>query len=155
MRFEATISLLLALLLWDQIVLSVALVIPQTAASLPFQLPLQASQHSPNERRLLKRLRDGIIEKIWRIPVDSSSEACHMRTASLASKPPSKLLARYGGDVVLRFNIQSAEEAKALSEAANILFLDVWEFTSEWADVRLARDVVCLAPTRMTLNHDH
>ena len=54
------------------------------------------------------------------------------------------MLARYGGDVVLRFRIQTAEEAKALAEASNVLFLDIWEFTTEWVDIRLAKDVVSL-----------
>ena len=48
--------------------------------------------------------------------------------------------------MVLRFKIQTAEEAQALAEATNILFLDVWEFTSEWVDIRLSKDVVRLHP---------
>ena len=44
--------------------------------------------------------------------------------------------------MVLRFEIHTAEEARALAEASNILFLDVWEFTKDWADVRLAKEVV-------------
>ncbi|KAI9768137.1 MAG: putative metallocarboxypeptidase ecm14 [Candelina submexicana] len=56
--------------------------------------------------------------------------------------PPPALLARYGGDVVLRFNISTAEEAEALAEATITLFLDVWESTAEWADIRLAKDMV-------------
>ena len=51
-------------------------------------------------------------------------------------------MARYGGDLVLRFEINSIEEAKALAEAINVLFLDVWEFTTEWVDIRLSKDVV-------------
>ena len=44
---------------------------------------------------------------------------------------------------MLRFRLQTAQEAAAFSEAANILFLDIWEFTNEFVDVRIARDVVC------------
>lgn len=42
----------------------------------------------------------------------------------------------------MRFNIGSAEEASALAEAVNVLFLDVWEFNSDWVDIRLSKDVV-------------
>lgn len=43
---------------------------------------------------------------------------------------------------MLRFNITSEEEAIALAEAVNVLFLDVWEYNSEWVDIRLSKDVV-------------
>lgn len=46
--------------------------------------------------------------------------------------------------MVLRFKIGTAEEAQALAEATHILFLDVWEFNNEWADIRLSKDVVRL-----------
>ena len=62
--------------------------------------------------------------------------------SSTKAGPPSTLLARYGGDLVLRFEINSIEEAAALAEAVNVLFLDVWEFTTEWVDIRLSKDVV-------------
>ena len=146
MRFVLSFLSILVLLLWSRIELSTALATPQKSAPQPF--PASPQAHS-NERKLLTRLRDGIIDTIWRkAPVDLS-HASHSRGIPLISKPPSNLLARFGGDVVLRFTIQSAEEAKALSNAANILFLDVWEFTPKWADVRLAKDLVC--PTVRTL----
>lgn len=50
--------------------------------------------------------------------------------------------------MVLRFDIGSIEEAEALAEAVHILFLDVWEFTTDWVDIRLSKDVV-----RLTLAH--
>lgn len=52
--------------------------------------------------------------------------------------------ARYGGDMVLRFNITNEHEAAALAEASNTLYLDVWEFSENWVDIRLAKDVVRL-----------
>lgn len=55
---------------------------------------------------------------------------------------PANLLAKYGGDVVLRFNLSTPLEEKALAEAADTLFLDIWAFTSNWADVRLREDDV-------------
>jgi extracellular matrix protein 14 len=60
------------------------------------------------------------------------------------SQLPSTLLAKYGGDVVLRFNLSTSYEEQALAEAADTLFLDVWEFTSNWADIRLREDDVGL-----------
>jgi extracellular matrix protein 14 len=44
--------------------------------------------------------------------------------------------------VVLRFNLSTPHEEHALAEAADTLFLDVWEFTSNWADIRLREDDV-------------
>jgi hypothetical protein len=44
--------------------------------------------------------------------------------------------------MVLRFNITTAEEASALAEASSILFLDVWEFSDDWVDIRIAKDNV-------------
>ena len=44
--------------------------------------------------------------------------------------------------MVLRFNLSTPAEEKALAEAADTLFLDVWEFTNNWADIRLREDDV-------------
>lgn len=44
--------------------------------------------------------------------------------------------------MVLRFNLSTAAEEIALAEAADTLFLDVWEFTHNWADIRLREDDV-------------
>jgi len=52
------------------------------------------------------------------------------------------LRARYGNDIVLRFNISTAEEAVAIQEASDTLFLDIWEFHENWADIRLAKNMV-------------
>ena len=49
---------------------------------------------------------------------------------------------RYSGDVVLRFNISTNAEAKSLAEAADTLLLDVWEFSHDWVDIRLSKDIV-------------
>jgi extracellular matrix protein 14 len=55
---------------------------------------------------------------------------------------PNPLAARYGQDIVLRFNISTAEEAKAIAEASEDLYLDVWEFNENWVDIRLSKDTV-------------
>ncbi|OTA39525.1 hypothetical protein BTJ68_00567 [Hortaea werneckii EXF-2000] len=62
--------------------------------------------------------------------------------AKADAQAPPHTFARYGGDVVLRFNISTPDEAKSLAEAADTLLLDVWEFTQDWVDIRLAKDIV-------------
>ncbi len=44
--------------------------------------------------------------------------------------------------MVLRFILSTPSEEKALAEAADSLFLDVWEFTNSWADIRLREEDV-------------
>ncbi|KAI9773623.1 MAG: putative metallocarboxypeptidase ecm14 [Geoglossum simile] len=56
--------------------------------------------------------------------------------------PPLNLRTKYDGDIVLRFNVSTADEAKALAEAASVLFLDIWGSNNDWVDIRLAKDVV-------------
>ncbi|KAL8927535.1 MAG: hypothetical protein Q9208_002340 [Pyrenodesmia sp. 3 TL-2023] len=105
-------------------------------------LPSFYQQATP-ARSAFSRLRDGLIRSIWSTPCDERTKVSGAKALSAApSAPPSTLLARYGGDVVLRFNIGSAEEASALAEAVNVLFLDVWEFNSDWVDIRLSKDIV-------------
>ena len=53
-----------------------------------------------------------------------------------------QLRSRYDGDAVLRFNISTEGEARALANAIDTLFLDTWEFTPEWADIRVSKDIV-------------
>lgn len=101
-------------------------------------------------------LRDTAIEKIF--GGGGSAKTADAETAKedgqaaatgnrrpLSAQLPATLLAKYGGDVVLRFNITTVEEEAALAEAADTLFLDVWEFTNNWADIRLAEDDVSIS----------
>jgi len=46
--------------------------------------------------------------------------------------------------LVLRFNITTDVDAQAISEAANTLFLDVWDQSEDRVDIRLANDDVSL-----------
>lgn len=91
-------------------------------------------------------LRDNVVRLIWNVPSEDQLKITTPQTPIPTSNPPPSLLERYGGDLVLRFEIKSAVEASALAEAINVLFLDVWEFTSEWVDIRLSKDVVCFFP---------
>lgn len=87
-------------------------------------------------------LRDNVVRLVWNVPSEDQLRITSPQTPIPTSNPPPSLLERYGGDLVLRFEIKSAAEASALAEAINVLFLDVWEFTSEWVDIRLSKDVV-------------
>lgn len=95
-----------------------------------------------NVRGSFARLRDSLIHRIWGVPPrrhENQEKSTH-RSPSLSA--PANFRSRYSRDVVLRFKITSEEEAKALADVSDILYLDVWESTSEWVDVRLAKDVV-------------
>ena len=115
-------------------------------------------QQPPRTRSAFSRLRDGIIRSIWSVDCHEKGHTPGVKTiSSIPNTPPSAVLARYGGDVVLRFNISSAEEVTALAEAVHVLFLDVWEFNSDWVDIRLSKDVVpsLLGLLPPSLHHAH
>ena len=109
----------------------------------PFQIPFIPQQASSSIRPW-SRVRDHIIRFIWGIPERQQDGGCSGKADTSKNPAGPKQSARYGGDVVLRFKIRRAEEASALAEASNVLFLDVWEFTKEWVDVRLAKEVVSI-----------
>lgn len=71
-----------------------------------------------------------------------SATSITVTTKQSNSKLPSKVLAHYHRDVVLRFNLSTPYEEQMLANAADRLLLDVWEFTENWADIRLGEDVV-------------
>lgn len=75
---------------------------------------------------------------LWRIP--NNQQPIGPDKTKKGSGP---VAARYGQDIVLRFTLKTAEEALAFKEASSDLFLDVWEFNEDWADIRLAKDTVC------------
>lgn len=88
-------------------------------------------------------IRDTVVEKVvGPLPKagKASSKKPYPSSRASSSQLPENLLAKYGGDVVLRFNLTTAAEEKALAEVADTLFLDIWEFTDNWADIRLRED---------------
>jgi extracellular matrix protein 14 len=87
-----------------------------------------------------KRLTTTLIRKIWRPDVDNVVPT----PSSTSGGRSGRLAARYGQDIVLRFNVSTAAEAIAIAEASEDLYLDVWEFNEGWVDIRLAKEVVCL-----------
>jgi extracellular matrix protein 14 len=109
-------------------------------------------EQSPKHRSVFPQLtwlRDTAIEKVFGLTPKTVKPGCDKHTPRPASSQlPSTLLAKYGGDVVLRFNLSTPYEEQALAEAADTLFLDVWEFTNNWADIRLREDDVRLITTR-------
>ncbi|RJE25049.1 hypothetical protein PHISCL_02584 [Aspergillus sclerotialis] len=100
--------------------------------------PVHILSQSTDPKRPWIRFRDWVIESIWGIPKTPHCQSKDTPSPNL----PSKTLARYGSDVVLRFQLQNKEEAEALAEASNILFLDVWASTPEFVDIRLAQDII-------------
>lgn len=99
-----------------------------------------------------RRLTNRILSSIWRTSDHETAVNPRINPITEArAGHSSSLAARYGLDIVLRFNISTAEEANAIAEASEDLYLDVWEFNDNWVDIRLAKDVVCHAPF-MTLH---
>ena len=126
--------LYVALLFWLPLVVSHPLSIFSTSP------PFEARRPG-----LFARVRNALISLT---PGQSSARTSHLHASeklgNLLSTPTNAVKERYDKDIVLRFNISTAEEAVALAEAADTLFLDVWDFTAAWADIRLAKDVVSL-----------
>jgi len=85
------------------------------------------------------------VEKVFGLPPKPAKADFDASLSRSSSQLPSTLLAKYGGEVVLRFNLSTPYEERMLAEAADTLFLDVWEFTSNWADIRLREEDVSSA----------
>ena len=130
---------------WSLIVLSphtTALYLNQLHPTL--QLPLHISQqlsHNSHSKSWFSYARDSLIHAVWPLSPPTNFTKANRKDSTVV-RPPPTLLARYGGDLVLRFDISSVDEAEALAQAINVLFLDVWEFTTDWVDIRLSKDVV-------------
>ncbi|QDS75191.1 hypothetical protein FKW77_008643 [Venturia effusa] len=96
----------------------------------------------PKQQAPWRRFTNTIVHKVFGLaqgpsavdPIPSYRSPLH------GSSPRSS--ARYGRDVVLRFNVSNSAEARSLAVASEQLYLDVWEFNEDWVDVRLAKDVV-------------
>ena len=119
---------------------SLAAAAPHDAAPSPYDAGTFATTHNATPRPW-RRLSDAIIRRIWKLPEDQKSLNGE-NTQTVVDALGDKLVAQYSEDVVLRFKIRTAEEASALADAADVLFLDVWEFNEDWADVRVSKDVV-------------
>jgi extracellular matrix protein 14 len=111
-----------------------------TTAPLPYDAAASYPSTHNASPRPWRRLSDAIIRRIWALPTDHNS--LHSDGGSPASPLRHGLAAQYTDEVVLRFKIRSSSDAAALAKAADVLFLDVWEFNEDWADVRISKDVV-------------
>lgn len=114
-----------------------------TSTSSPLFDP-QPYPAQPNKGLLVqwRQWRDRAIRLVWNAPDRDARDPADIISANADLTPPTPLPAQYGDDVVLRFRIQSEAEAAALAEAVTVLFLDVWEFTADWVDIRLSKRVV-------------
>ncbi|KAJ4356505.1 putative metallocarboxypeptidase ecm14 [Didymosphaeria variabile] len=120
-------------------VFSLLLLCPSLIAAAPHESI--SSDHRPSYTpRPWRKLSDAIIRNVWGLP--DTHKSLGTDTPPARGTPDRSLIARYGEDIVLRFKITTPDEASALAEAADILFLDVWEFTSDWVDIRIAKDVL-------------
>ncbi|KAK5712907.1 putative metallocarboxypeptidase ecm14 [Elasticomyces elasticus] len=148
MRLHAALLALPASLL-----VSVVVAVPSPAAYVEHQQRFSAP--ALPQRSRWRTLSDRLIVSIW----GSHSQQKHIgvNTAQSDRQAPAHTLARYGGDVVLRFNISTTDEAKSLADAADTLLLDVWEFAQHWVDVRLSKDIVApllgLLPESLQQSH--
>jgi len=87
-------------------------------------------------------LRDWVIQTIWRINDQTKDRHSFIKSSGTTTAPSPRQFGRYAEEVVLRFNISNEEEATKLAEVSSTLFLDIWEFTDDWVDVRLSQKVV-------------
>ena len=103
-----------------------------------------------------RTVSDKIIETLFGL---DETEVASGGTSPLAShpRPPQHTFARYGGDVLLRFNVTNAEEMHSLVEATDTLLLDIWEFSRNWVDIRLSKDILpsLLSLLPASLQHSH
>ncbi|KAF2751265.1 hypothetical protein M011DRAFT_394788 [Sporormia fimetaria CBS 119925] len=121
--------------------------------------PLVAAVPLHDARSPWRKLSDGLVQRIWgaldhekSLDIDE-----HVMGPRVHSASERKLLAGYSESLVLRFNISTSEEAAALAEASETLFLDVWEFNEDWVDIQLAESVVpsLLGLLPSSLRHAH
>lgn len=138
--------------------LSVATAVPSPIPEDPQRISTLPPQAQPLLNKW-KRISGRFIEKIWNHPQDQDQDTESRKKTNNFEEQllPAHTLARYGGDVLLRFNISTEEEAKSLAEASDTLLLDVWEFSNDWVDIRLAQELVpsLLGLLPKSLQHSH
>jgi extracellular matrix protein 14 len=86
-----------------------------------------------------RKFTASVVSRVW--PSWGSDKSYSHSDAAAQSNARS---ARYLNDVVLRFNLTTPDQAWAIKEAAEDLYLDIWEHTDDWVDIRVAKDIVCI-----------
>lgn len=110
----------------------------EPAPSTPQLIPQSVAGDEEDSRRWSTRIRDTVVGKLF----GKADRHGRRREKQKYLSQTSKIISQYDGDVVLRFNLSSPEEARALAEASNILYLDVWSTTKTHADIRMAEAMV-------------
>ncbi|KAL0637127.1 putative metallocarboxypeptidase ecm14 [Maublancomyces gigas] len=125
----------------------------EPALNIPDLIPQSVVHGGKDDRRWSTRLRDTVVGKLF----GTADRHGRRREQHKYLSQMSKIISQYDGDVVLRFNLSSPEEGKALAEASNILYLDVWSTTKTHADIRMAEamvpSVLGLLPDSMQHSH--
>jgi extracellular matrix protein 14 len=106
-------------------VLSLLLLCPSLTAAAP---------HDNRTPTAWRRLSDAILGRHGSEKQKSFVVGQHGKRLDVTDN---KVTTLYGGDLVLRFKISTVDEAIALAEAAKTL--DVWAFSGDWADIRIAK----------------
>ena len=105
-------------------------------------LAVPPEEHAAPTPSPWRRLTNTLISHIWPLPAGQSPIRADQDRKGKTDH--GLAAAQYGRDIVLRFNLTSAHEAQAIAEAAEDLYLDIWEFNENWVDIRLAKDIVSI-----------
>ncbi|KAI4842684.1 hypothetical protein E4T44_07165 [Aureobasidium sp. EXF-8845] len=115
------------------LLVAVSTLLAPTATAVPSHPPPPPPSQPPSHCPAWRSVTDAIVRNIWTPPGDSRPEAA-------AVKPLKHH--KHSDHVVVRFNISNAQDATSLADAADTLFLDLWEFTDDWVDIRLQKDLI-------------
>jgi extracellular matrix protein 14 len=89
----------------------------------------------------IRRFTNAIISSIWPLQNGKSTGVPNCKSANSRDGPRTANL--YSEDIVLRFNLSSAAQARAIAEAAEEFYLDIWEHSENWVDIRVTQSFVC------------
>ncbi|CAD0086687.1 unnamed protein product [Aureobasidium vineae] len=114
------------------LLVAVSTLLAPTASAVPSHPQPPPPSQQPSHRPIWRSVTDAIVRNIWSPPIDSRPEP------AVNPIPHHK----HSDDVVVRFNISNAQDASSLADAADTLFLDLWEFTDDWVDIRMQKDLI-------------